>query len=78
MGTAVEAAVGADEGAGADGDGAGVHEGAVEVYEYTWAEVDVYAVVGVDGGEDPGVEVEESVIGGGGGGGGGGEGGGEG
>lgn len=41
---AVEAAVGADEGAVADGDGAGVDEGAVEV------DVDVCAEsVGLDG-----------------------------
>ena len=63
MGAGVEAAVGADEGAGAEGDGARVDEGGVEVEEDAGAEAHVGAVVEVDWGLDPGVGGEEHGVG---------------
>ena len=59
VGAGVEAAVGADEGAGTEGDGARVDEGGVEVEEDAGAEAHVAAVVDVDGRLDPGVLGEE-------------------
>jgi hypothetical protein len=63
VGSGVEAAVWADQRAGAEGDRAGVNEGGVEVEEDAGAEAHVTAVVDVDGSIDPWFLCKELGIG---------------
>ena len=59
VGSGVEAAVWADQRAGAEGDRAGVNEGGVEVEEDAGAKLDVAAIVDVDWGVYSGFRGEE-------------------
>ena len=59
VGARVETAIWAHDGPGADRDGAGIDEGGVEVEEDASAELDVTAIVDVDGGIYPRFRGEE-------------------
>lgn len=62
VGATVEGDVGPDESARPDGDGAGVEDGAVEVDKDIAPNLDIRAVVDLDGPLDPGVLVQEGVL----------------
>jgi hypothetical protein len=59
VGARVETAIRAHKSPGTDSDGAGIDEGGVEVEEDAGAELDVAAIVDVDGGIYPGFRGEE-------------------
>lgn len=63
MSSGIEAAIWADQRAGAEGDGAGVNEGGVEVEKDTGAKAHVTAVVNMDGTAYPGIGGEEQCVG---------------